>query len=304
MSWRQTLQRLWRRDRAEAELDAELRDHVERQVADYVRAGMSARDARRRARLEFGGLDQVKELCRDARGTRWIEDISRDLRYACRRLARDRSLAALAITTLGLGIGLNVAVFAMVHAIFVRGLPYDDPGRIVNVWSNNDRSSRYQRVSLPDFEDYRRAATTLADLAAFTVDDRVSLSDAEHAPAPLNGSLVTANTFRLLGQPACWAAISCPRTAGAERSERSSSGTACGATGMPRTRTSSEGSCASTASRRRSSASCPKPSGFRSAPSFGGPCNRPRRSIAAMPAGWRRSAACARTWISRRRRPS
>ena len=93
MSWRQTLQRLWRRDRAEAELDAELRDHVERQVADYVRAGMSARDARRRARLEFGGLDQVKELCRDARGMRWIEDISRDLRYACRRLARDRSLA-------------------------------------------------------------------------------------------------------------------------------------------------------------------------------------------------------------------
>ena len=201
MSWRQALQRLRRRDRAEDELDAELRDHVERQVADYVRAGMPAREARRRARLEFGGLDQVKELCRDARGARWIEDISRDLRYACRRLARDRSLAALAITTLGLGIGLNVAVFAMVHAIFVRGLPYDDPGRIVNVWSNGDRSSRPQRVSLPDFEDYRRAATTLAGLAAFTVDDRVSLSDAEHAPEPLNGSRVTANTFRLLGQP-------------------------------------------------------------------------------------------------------
>ena len=195
------LQRLQGRGRAEAELDAELRDHVERQVADYVRAGMSAREARRRARLEFGGLDQVKELCRDARGMRWMENISRDLRYAFRRLARDRSLVALAVTTLGLGIGLNVAVFAMVHAIFVRGLPYDDPGRIVNVWSSSDRSSRYQRVSLPDFEDYRRGATTLAGLAAFTVDDRMSLSDAEHAPAPLNGSLVTANTFRLLGQP-------------------------------------------------------------------------------------------------------
>ena len=198
MSW-------WRRPRlrgrAEAELDAELRDHVERQVADYVRGGMSAREARRRTRLEFGGLDQVKELCRDARGRRWIENISRDLRYAFRRLARDRSLVALAVTTLGLGIGLNVAVFAMVHAIFVRGLPYDDPGRIVNVWSSSDRSSRYQRVSLPDFEDYRRGATTLAGLAAFTVDDRMSLSDAEHAPAPLNGSLVTVNTFRLLGQP-------------------------------------------------------------------------------------------------------
>ena len=139
MSW-------WRRPRlrgrAEAELDAELRDHVERQVADYVRGGMSAPEARRRTRLEFGGLDQVKELCRDARGRRWIENISRDLRYAFRRLARDRSLVTLAVTTLGLGIGLNVAVFAMVHAIFVRGLPYDDPGRIVNVWSSSDRSSR------------------------------------------------------------------------------------------------------------------------------------------------------------------
>ena len=198
MSW---WQRLRHRDRAEDELDAELRDHVERQVADHVRAGMSAREARRRARLEFGGLDQVKELCRDARGTRWIEDVLRDLRYAFRRLARDRSLVALAVSTLGLGIGLNVTIFTMVHAIFVRGLPYDNPERIVNVWSGSDLSSLYQRVSLPDFEDYRRDATSLSDLAAFTVDDRMSLSDGEHAPEPLNGSLVTPNTFRLLGQP-------------------------------------------------------------------------------------------------------
>ena len=88
MSW---WRRLRHRDQLEDELDAELRDHFERQVADHVRAGMSAREARRRARLEFGGLDQVKEMCRDARGTRWIEDILRDLRYAFRRLAGDRS---------------------------------------------------------------------------------------------------------------------------------------------------------------------------------------------------------------------
>ena len=149
VSWRRVLQRLRHGERAEAELDAELRDHVERQVADHIRAGMSAQEARRRARLEFGGLDQVKELCRDARGTRWLEDISRDLRYAFRRLAADRSLVALAITTLGLGIGLNVTVFSMVHAIFVRGLPYAHPERIVNVWSSSDLSSQQQRVSLP-----------------------------------------------------------------------------------------------------------------------------------------------------------
>ena len=198
MSW---WRRLRHRDRAETELDAELRDHVERQVADHVQAGLSAREARRRARLEFGGLDQVKEMCRDARGTRWLEDLGRDLRYAFRRLARDRSLVTLTVSTLGLGIGLNVTIFTMVHAIFVRGLPYDDPARIVNVWSSTDLSSQYQRMSLPDFEDYRRDATSLSGLAAFTVDGRMSLSDGEHAPQPLNGSLVTPNTFRLLDQP-------------------------------------------------------------------------------------------------------
>ena len=198
MSW---WRRLRHRDRLEGELDRELRDHVERQVGDHVRAGMSPREARRRARLEFGGLDQVKEMCRDARGTRWIEDVSRDLRYACRRLARDRSLVALTVSMLGLGIGLNVTIFAMVQAIFLRGLPYDDPARIVNIGSSGDSSSGCQCVSLPDFDDYRRDATSLSDLAAFTVDGRMSLRDGEHAPEPLNGSLVTPNTFRVLGQP-------------------------------------------------------------------------------------------------------
>ena len=198
MSW---WRRLRHRERLEGDLDRELRDHVERQVADHVRAGLPEDEARRRARLEFGGLDQVKELCRDARGTRWIEGVSRDLRYAVRRLARDRSLVALAVSTLGLGIGLNVTIFTMVHAIFVRGLPYEDPGRLVNVSSARDPVDAYQRVSLPDFEDYRREPATLSGLAAFTVDSRTSLSGDEHGPQPRNSSLVTPNTFGLLGQP-------------------------------------------------------------------------------------------------------
>ena len=74
--------------RREVKLDAELRDHVERQVADYMSAGMSEPDARRRARLEFGGIDQVKELCRDVRPTRWLDHIWRDVRYAGRSLRR------------------------------------------------------------------------------------------------------------------------------------------------------------------------------------------------------------------------
>ena len=85
MTW---WRRLTQRNRVERQLDAELRDHVDRLVADYVRAGASEDDARRRARLAFGGVEQVKEECRDVRGTRWLEDVVQDLRYGLRILRR------------------------------------------------------------------------------------------------------------------------------------------------------------------------------------------------------------------------
>ena len=83
MSW---WNRLRNRGRMEDQLDRELRDHVERQVADHVRNGLPADAARRRAHLDFGGVDQIKEMCRDARGTRWIEETWQDLRFAARLL--------------------------------------------------------------------------------------------------------------------------------------------------------------------------------------------------------------------------
>jgi hypothetical protein len=96
MNW---LTRLVRRPQLENQLDAELRDHFERLVVDHMRNGLAESDARRRARLDFGGMDQVKELCRDARGTRWLEDLTQDLRYGWRGLRRDRSFAIVAVLT-------------------------------------------------------------------------------------------------------------------------------------------------------------------------------------------------------------
>ena len=110
MSW---WTRMANRDRSEHELHAELRDHVERQVADHIRAGLSAREARRRVRLEFGGLDQVKEMCRDARGVRWLEETWQDLRFAARLLVKERWFAAAAVLALGLGIGLTSTAFTV-----------------------------------------------------------------------------------------------------------------------------------------------------------------------------------------------
>ncbi|MYK87200.1 MAG: multidrug ABC transporter substrate-binding protein, partial [Acidobacteria bacterium] len=124
-----------------------------------------------------------------------------DLRHALRRLVQDRSLSVMAAAALGLGIGANATVFAIVHAAFIRGLPFDEPGRIISVSSRDGDSGQTGGVSLRDFDDYRAAAASFSGLAAFTAGGTANLSDAGRPPERVNGSLVTPNTFRLLGQP-------------------------------------------------------------------------------------------------------
>ena len=127
--------------------------------------------------------------------------IGKDVRYALRRLVRDRSLTVMAAAALALGIGANTAVFTVVNAVLIRGLPYDDPHRIVSVSGRDLASGETRGVSLPDFEDYRDAAASFSGLAAFSIRDTANLSDAGRAPEQVNGALVTPNTFGLLGQP-------------------------------------------------------------------------------------------------------
>ncbi len=149
MSW---WRRLRNRERVENELDAELRDHVERQVAEHVRSGLSEREARRRARLEFGGLDHVKEMCRDVGGARWIDETWQDLRFAVRLLLKERWFTAAAVLALGLGIGLTSTGFTVYNAMLVRGLPVDDQERIMAL-AMRDPDGREGRMSYLDFRD-------------------------------------------------------------------------------------------------------------------------------------------------------
>ena len=130
MSW---LQRLLARKRMETDLEKELRFHFESQVADKVRSGVPEDEARRLTRLEFGGMEQIKEDCRESRGTLWFESIIQDVRYSLRQLRKSLGFTLTAVITLALGVGATTAIFTLVHGVLRRSLPVADPSRLYRV---------------------------------------------------------------------------------------------------------------------------------------------------------------------------
>ena len=120
-----------RRAAVEQELDDELRFHVEREAERYERAGISRHEALRRARLAFGGVEQVKEASRDSRGTVVVESIIQDIKYATRALRQHPAFTLAVVLTLSIGIGANTAIFTLIDALMLRALPVADPARLV-----------------------------------------------------------------------------------------------------------------------------------------------------------------------------
>lgn len=185
-------QRFFRRELAEKHLDAELRFHLEQRIADLVAAGMAPEEARRRARLEFGGLDQVKEECRDVGGSHIIETFIQDIRYGLRQLRRNPGFTTVAVLTLALGIGATTAVFSLVDGVLLKPLPYRDPGRLVYV-QLSARGFRHSDFSLSpsDYFIFREKSRTFQDIGLYDLGISATgysvtvtgLGDPEHVPA-------------------------------------------------------------------------------------------------------------------------
>ena len=118
------LSALFRHRAEETELNDELRFHLERQGEKYKLSGMTEDEARRRARLVFGGHEQVKEDIREARGTSFVENARQDLRYAIRQLRGNPTFSIVIILTLALSIGANSAIFSVIDGVLIKSLPY------------------------------------------------------------------------------------------------------------------------------------------------------------------------------------
>lgn len=191
-----SIRALFRRHKAETELDSELRFHLESQIENKIRAGMSPESARQSALREFGGVELAKEECRDERGAQFPEQLWQDVRFGARMLRKNPGFTAVAILTLALGIGANTAIFSVVEGVVLAPLPYSQPDRLVMVWESNPRFPRVY-ISYLNFLDWQHSARSFQQMTAF----RALGFDVTNPGAPehLDGKEISAGFFSTLG---------------------------------------------------------------------------------------------------------
>lgn len=190
--WVFRLRSFFKRTAVEQELDDELGFHFEHLVESHMRRGLARDEAVRRARLEFGGLDQIKEEHRDARGISLVDDLGRDVRYAVRQVRRAPGFALLAMLCLGLGIGANTSIFGVINWVLLRPMPVNEPDRLLLV-----SRSEGAALSYPAYRDFRARTGMLSGLAAaFPMESDLDV-DGESDIAV--AEVVTANYAEVLG---------------------------------------------------------------------------------------------------------
>lgn len=188
------------RGRADQDFADELASHLAMHVEDNLRAGMNPLEARRQAILKLGGVAQVEERVHDRRGLPWLENLLRDLRFGVRMLRRSPGFTAVAVLTLGLGIGANTAIFSVVNAVLLRPLPYPRSGDLVLIWATNPYTDFLEdATSYPSFEDWQARSRSFEYMAAFTTHG-MTLTGRDQAET-VEAVQATPGLFELLGVP-------------------------------------------------------------------------------------------------------
>jgi predicted permease len=157
-------QRLFRKLQTERQLDSELRFHLEQRATDLAEAGMPPEQAARQARIEFGGMEGIKEECRESRRVHVMETLLQDIRYGLRMMRRNLGFSAVAIVTLALGIGANTAIFSVVNGVLLNPLPYPDPEQLVGLHQSKANFVN-GAISFPNFLDWRKNNRSFSSMA-------------------------------------------------------------------------------------------------------------------------------------------
>jgi predicted permease len=159
---------LFRRDSLDRELAEEMSSHLDLAIEEYLRAGMTPQQARRRALVQFGGPQQAKENHRESRGLPMVETLLQDLRYTFRTLRKDRAFAAAAILILALGIGANIVVFSVVNTLLLRPLPFPHPEQLVWFTGNHGEGGLSGRTyNVGSYEEYARHAQSFQEITCY-----------------------------------------------------------------------------------------------------------------------------------------
>jgi predicted permease len=192
------LRALFRRSEVERDLDDELRFHLERETEKLIRLGVSPGEAERRARRAFGGVERIKDDTRDARGTAWIDALIHDVRQAIRGIRRRPGFAVAVIITLGLGLGANVAMFAIVDRLLFRPPAFlKDPAQVHRVYLTREDRTDVTDASMTytRYRDLARWSTAFSTLAAY-LTNKLAVGRGEETRL-MDVGIVSANYFDL-----------------------------------------------------------------------------------------------------------
>ena len=193
---------LFRSRKLDADLDEELRAHIDLAIAENRERGMNEQQARTAALCSFGGVTQIRETYRVQRGLPWVEQAARDIRYAVRQLYKSPGFALTAILTLALGIGAATSVFSVVNAVLLKPFAFRDPDRLVVLREAVEDKEHSERTAIPDnyrhFLRLKISSATLEDAAIFA-QQGVSVSPNGDHPHIVGAITASPNLFHVLG---------------------------------------------------------------------------------------------------------